>query len=436
MRDKQVIQTKASALSAGLVNASILLYAIWLLIPAVQTTGGAAAGVFCVLLFGLGVLLDHAYLKKAWLDFLLRVLCAALLPLVFWFFLRRGGGHFWGYYCQQGMFWFPLLYCAYARERGDVRLWRFLPIVLLGCMVLTTLTTIGWLVEGMQRGGRIYAYSRSLGSGEPGREAYLKELMLRNIGGYDFIYASVISLPIVCHLALTRQGWARVGFWALCLAQLVMIILSQYTYAAIFAAAILAVELLSALLRGGLRKFFGRRISVLHSFLWCLLLFAALFLWRVPLVTWAAALCEGAGFSNFANSLTQLLYTLTGQASDAASRLDYYRLPMVGFAQSPLIGSLGGGEKLLSQHSDILDLLSGVGAIGAGAVLVMIWCMGRGLFRGAAGSPAKPHFLLQGAVLMACALLGTVTYSRDIPFVICAGALVVLEAGEKSLKSV
>ena len=48
---------KASPLSAGLVNASILLYTAWLLLPAVQTTGRAATGALAVGVFGLGVLL-------------------------------------------------------------------------------------------------------------------------------------------------------------------------------------------------------------------------------------------------------------------------------------------------------------------------------------------------------------------------------------------
>ena len=43
--------------SAGLCNASILLYVIWLMLPTVQTTGRAVSGVAAVALFVAGVAL-------------------------------------------------------------------------------------------------------------------------------------------------------------------------------------------------------------------------------------------------------------------------------------------------------------------------------------------------------------------------------------------
>ena len=414
---------KPSPLSAGFTNASILFYSLWLLLPAVQTTGGAAAGVFCVALFGAGVLLDTSYLKRHWLDFALRALCAAGLPLIFRFLLHRGTGNFWGYYCQQGMFWFPLLYCAYAWNRRDPRLWRWFGIVVLGCVAMTTLTTICWLVQGMLRGGRVYAYSRSLGSGEPGQEAYLKELMLRNIGGYDFIYATVLALPITCYALFRSRGWRQAGFAALLLSQFVMIALSQYTYAFLFAAALMALELGAAMLRLVSKRRFRRPLSTAASLLFCLLPLGVLYLFRVPLVAWAASFCESIGFANVAYSLQQLLNALTSQAVDSAARLDYYRLPLQGILQSPWLGALAGGEPLLSQHSDILDLLSGAGIVGAVAVCGMIACIGRGLFHSLGSKAAQPHLALQWVLLFACALLGTVVYSRDITLIACASIL-------------
>lgn len=419
--------SRPSVLSAGLINASILLYTCWLLLPALQTTGGAVAGVGCIALFGLGVLLDSAYLRLNWFDFLLRVLCAAALPLILWFFLRRGGNNFWGYYVQQGMFWFPILFCAYARNRGDERLWRFLKGTLLACFVITTLTTIGWLIEGILREGQVYAYSRSLGSGEPGREVYLKELMLRNIGGYDFVYASTLAIPMTCYAIKRHDGLKRWGFLALCAAQVIMIALSQYTYALIFAVALIALELVAGFARWFSRKALHRPLGVMGSFLWALLAFSLVFLARVPLVSWVASLCENLGFFNLAYSLSQLLNVLTGSALDSATRLAYYRLPLEGIAQSPWLGSLLGGERLLSQHSDLLDLLSGVGMVGAVAVFSMIWCMGRGLLGGISKSDARSQLLLQCVALLLCALLGTVIYSRDIPLILCAGAMLTLE---------
>ncbi len=229
-------------------------------------------------------------------------------------------------------------------------------------MAVTTLTTVGWLGRA-SFGGRVYAYARSLGSGEPGREDYLRELMLKNIGGYAFIYASVLSLPVMFYYLFTLRGVRRAGVAALLIAQVVMIGLSQYTYAILFTAAIVAVELLAALLRAVFK-----RLSVGASF-WCTLpFFAALWLARVPLTLWAGGLAAGFGFENAAYSLSQLAAMLTGGVVDTGTRLTEYQLSLEGIAKSPLFGSLFGGEKLLGMHSDLLDLPLRHGRGGHGGV--------------------------------------------------------------------
>ena len=412
--------TNRRSLSAGFCNASMVLYILWLLLPCMQALGHAAFGVATVALFGVGVALDGDTLPRHWRSFLPRVFCAVALPFLLWRFLDRGAS-FWGFYAQQGMFWFPLLWTAYARQQDDARLYRFVKQTLLAAMLVTTLTTIGWLVQGILRGNgeKVYAYSRSLGYGEPGNEAYLRELMLRNIGGYDFIYASVLALPITCYAISVSHGWKRVGFSLFCAAQSVMIVLSQYTYATLFAAFILLAEILAALIRWLARVTTRRSLSLGASLCWTLPVFLAVWLAREPLVGWAASLATSLGFQNAAFSLSQLLQALNGAAVDSASRLEYYRIPLEGFATSPLVGSVFSGMKRLSQHSDVLDLLSGVGVLGSFIVGAAIWVIGRGERR---VSRAKAALVLQWAMLGACALVGTVVYSRDIMVVVCLSA--------------
>lgn len=420
-------QAKPSALSAGLCNASILLYTFWLLLPAVQTTGRAATGVLAVALFGLGVLTDVPYLRKGWYWTLARAACAAVMPLILRAFVGRGGTNFGGFYVQQAMFWFPLVFAGYARERGDRRLWRGLRTLMLCVVTVTTLTTIGWLIQGMLRGGRVYAYSRSLGYAGEGREAYLKELMLRNIGGYDFIYASVAAMPLSCLGIQRHRGWARAGFGALLLLQTVMIVLSQYTYAMVFAAAILLVEGVALIVRAATRS--RGRASIGASLLWGAVPLVALALLAVPLARLAAGVCASFGLTNFAHSFELLLSAIESGAGGADSRLTYYLTALEGFRRSPLVGTLLGGESLLGGHSDVLDLLSGVGLLGTAAVCGMIALMGRGLLRGVRKSPDRARLCVMALAVLATALLGTVVYSRDIALVACAGTLLTLEGG-------
>lgn len=416
-------------LSSGLVNASILLYTFWLMLPAVQTTGRAVTGAAAVGIFGLGVLLDIQYVKKHWKWLMPCALCVLSLPLVLRVFLLRGGENFAGFYVQQVMFWFPLAFCAYARRRKDPQLYRFLKWMLLGAMAITTLTTIFWLVEGMFfRGDRVYAYARSLGSAEPGREAYLKELMLKNIGGYDFIYATVISMPLTCIGVQHHRGIKRGVMVAFLCAQAVMVVLSQYTYAMIYAAVILMLQLIAALAR----MISKGRLSMGSSLLIGAIPLALVFLLRMPLVTLAAELCTRLGLTNFAFSFEQLLVALRGGVTDGDSRLGYYVLAAQGFTSSPLIGSMFTSAKQISQHSDILDLLSGVGVIGTMLVGDMIAVIGRGSLKGIRSNPYRAQLLLMLAVLLVASLFGTVVYSRDIMLVVALGILLVLEPDGRS----
>lgn len=414
-------RTDRNSVSAALCNASMLLYMGWLLLPAVQAATHAVTGALSVGVFGLGVALDGDMLPRRWRWFLPRVLAAALLPLALYFFLERGGGQFAGYYAQQGMFWFPPLWCAYARGRGDARLYRWIGPALIALLAVTTLTTVGWLVEGITRGDRVYAYARSLGSGEPGRADYLRELMLRNIGGYDFVYAGVLLLPLTFGMGLAARGRRRAGWALLLLLQLLLIGLSQYTYAILFAAGVMAVELLALLLRAVFRK-----LSTGLSLLCTVPLIAATWLLRVPLLTWLGGLAAGFGFENAAYSLTQLLLMVTGGAVDAGSRLATYTTPLAGIAASPLVGSMLGGAKALGMHSDALDLLSGMGILGAAGFALGAWTVGRGSLRGIRATEAFPHVALQWLLLALCLFLGTVFYSREIPLSLCLSATLLL----------
>ncbi len=406
--------TKREAVSGTLVNLSMLLYMTWLLLPAVQTTLRAVTGVLAVGLFGVGAMLAGGTLggRIRWLA--PRALLCVLLPVALFFLLERGGGNLPAYLVQQGMFWFPLLWCSFARKAGDARHYRLVLPLLLALVVITTLTTTGWLVQGLLRGDKVYAYARSLGSGAAGNEAYLKELMGRNIGGYDFVYMTVLALPVTFYLAGQARGWKRFAFVALYSLQLGMIALSQYTYAIIFALGVTAVELFAALLR---RVF--RRVSVQASLLWSLPVVAVVWLLRLPLIRWAGGLMAGIGFQNAQYSLAQLLNLLTGTVVDAGSRLATYTLPLQGIAASPVIGSLAGGQRYLGMHSDLLDLLSGLGILGTLIFALCAYGIGRGSALGARRLPAAPHLVLQALLLLACLALGTVFYSREIPLLVC-----------------
>lgn len=414
---------RVSRWSAGLCNASILLYVLWLMLPAVQTTGRAVAGVAAVGLFALGVLLDVASWKKDWPGLVAKALGMAAMPLLLFYLMGRGGNVL-SFFVQHSMFWFPLVFCGYARLRGDSRLWRWLKPVLLTTVTVTVLTTIFWLVEGMFfRGDTVYAYSRSLGCAEPGYEAYLKELMLRNIGGYDFVYAMVAALPLAVLGIQRSRGGKRVAYTVLLALQTIMIVLSQYTYAMLYAALILTVEIIAAMIRWISRN----RVKTGVSLMLGLLPFVVVWFLRIPLLKLATALCAQAGLESFAFSLEQLMIALQGGITDENSRLVHYQAALQGIRQSPLLGSLLGGEQLLSRHSDVLDALSGMGILGSAGVAVIILLMGKGALHGFGNHPDRAQLCVVWLSVLVTATLGTVCYSREIMVVAALGTMLILE---------
>ncbi len=400
--------------SAWLFTGSMLGYVVWLMLPAVQVHCKAVTGVLMLVIFAAGVLLDTETLKAHWREFALRAACAAAIPPVLLLLLNRGGTEPLGYLAQQAMFWYPLLWCALAARYTGETARKLVLFTMLAAFAVTTLTTIGWLVEGVFREeGKIYAYARSLGSGEANRQAYLNELMGRNIGGYGFVYASVFALPLTFHLA-GGKGWKRVVFTALAGLQLVMIVLSQYTYAMVFAAAITGVEAFGLLFR----KIF-RKLSLGMSLLCAVPLITALFFLRVPLVTGLSGLAQALHFDNLALSLSQLRDLLTGGAVAEGSRLEAYATSYHSFLASPWVGGIFSGQARLGMHAETLDLLAGLGILGTAGFLGLIYGAGHGVGREIWHSKITAHLLVQWAAFLAFATLDTVFYAREISLVLC-----------------
>jgi len=415
---------KIKKISEQLIRFSMIAYVLWLMLPAVQTTGRAMTGAACVGLFGLGVMLDVETLKKQWLSLLLRAGCAAVMPLFLRRFMDRGGEAAAGFYVQNAMLWFPLVFAGHVRTLKNKELWKSTQWVLPGVIIITLLTTTGWLIEGLSHSGNTGIYSRMLGSAEAMYAAQLKTLMLRNIGGYDFIYAMVVSLPLVCIAISHSKGGRRWAFIGLIILQLAAIFLSQYTYALLYTGLILGVEIIALIIR----KLSRNRVKTGVSLACGLIPFTLLALFAKPLLSFAIDLLKNLGFYSFATSLDFLYQFLQSGSAPAVSRLPYYLTALEGFRQSPLIGTLAGGEQLLSYHSDVLDLLSGAGVAGVLIVGLMLWLMGRGSLRGLRQNPDRAHLIVMYAAVFLIAALNTVVYSREILVVALLGTLFVLEA--------
>lgn len=410
--------TKISRKEASLRHCRLgmLVYTFWLMLPAVQVTGRAITGVLSAGLFILGLVMDWEEWRQHWRLLTAQALAAIAMPLILFFFLDRGAGSLPGFFARNLMLWLPLIFISYAKRKADPRLWKGLRIMAFATMGITTLTTIGWLIQGLFVENLWHTYPRMLGSGLTDGET-LKGLMRRNIGGYDFIYAAVLGLPLICGGLQRTNGWKRLGLLLFLVLEVVMIVMSEYTYAIVYAAAILLVELTGLIIR---RLF---KLSLGKSLLLGLIPLAIIFLLRIPLVSFASGLFSRLGMASVGANLEKLLQMLQGLTVSDGNRLVHYQEAWQGFSASPLIGSILSPEKRLSQHSELLDLLSGVGILGTLAVCGLLAVLSRGTWSGTKKSASFPHLILMGLTLVVIASLGTAFYSREMFVVYAAGLL-------------
>ena len=406
----------------------MLAYVLWLMLPAVQTLGGAITGGLCILFFGIGVLLDVETLRREWLHLLVRAACAALLPLFLIRFLSRGGAVSFGFYVQNVMFWFPLVFVGHVRTIGDRTLWKGLSHTLVAACMVTLCTTTGWLIEGMLNNAN--SYCRALGNADAVSAEYLASLMRRNIGGYGFIYSMVLSIPLVCASIRSCKGKKRMLFCVFLALQIICIVLSQYTIALICTAFLLFVEFFAMLLRRLTRKriSYGKALAI--SMLFTLPLIVSV----KQLLALVISISDRFQFHFVTDNLTQVLAALQGDAVSSGNRLIQYMTAVDGIRMSPLTGSLFTEHNFISFHSDILDLISATGILGLIGFGFAVWLTARGSLRGLRSNLHRRQLALCYAALFAVSLLGTVVYSCEISLVVLLGTLILLQPHEQPVE--
>lgn len=405
-----MLTTKRARLSEALCEISMLMYIVWLTLPALQTLGRSYFGVFTIGLFGLGVIIDTDRLKEDRLTLIARAAAVVALTLITRVFMKRGGeDEPLAYIVQNGMFWFPLVWSAVMITRGHTGRFKQLIIVYAACVLITTVTTLigNWDAPTTRRlTGLMFTEEES------------RQVMLRGVGAYDFIYTLSLMLPMLLWYAIKQKGLKRWLTAVFMLLALVTLVKCMFLYSLLFAALAIVVELMSALIRLISRKAFKKTMSVGVSMLWTLPVFAIVFLLRGPILELGISIAQSLNLPYIQNNLMRLHRFFFDELIQTDDRFFLYKSAIDSILSSPLLGGLT-GKAVLSGHSDILDLLASSGLIGALLVWAMCYALGRGNMKGLSRSPYLPHVVLT-FVLLACLMLAnTIVYSRDISLYLC-----------------
>ena len=396
-------------ISNYLVKGAFTGFIIWLLLPAIQTTLGALGGILFTILFALGVILDAQFIKKNGIKFALAVIFVAIMPVLFYKFMGKGGTNFIGYYVQQGLFFVPFLYAYYSYCKKNTFFTTQIKLVFLIALTITLLTSIYWLVEGMLRDGPIYAYARSLGYAGEGREAYLKELMLRNIGGYGMVYMNVMLLPITFYSLQVNKGKIKLAAIILFVLQIVYIFLAQYTYAMVYTLLMLVMWFFAKIIYKCSRK----KLSYGYCQIISLVILISLVFVKDILLSFAIYVSDMLTMSNISFSLNSLNEALKGTLITENTRLIAYQTSIQGITQSPWLGSLINSNFQLGLHSDVLDAISAFGIIGS----LVLYVLFKLLFLNNKKTLPKSsivYYRTHLVVFIVIATFGTILYSNEI----------------------
>ncbi len=181
-----------------------------------------------------------------------------------------------------------------------------------------------------------------------------------NIGGYEYIYALVILIPILLYLIKNTKKLLRIINIAILVINLVCIYESQYTTALLLT--IVAFLLILA---------FKNKVFFAVS------LFALLLFWILGgtnlLSRMLLFFSERIELEYVSDRLLQLSQLVGGSeinTETSTERIDHYKNQLTLFAKSPLIGHnlFGYNEEHVSGHTYIFDWLSSIGVLGFGAV--------------------------------------------------------------------
>lgn len=266
---------------------------------------------------------------------------------------------YWGIYRNEEFFmwlvdgiivWLPCIIALYIKENNNE---KFVKNYLQTYIIVTTITSITTII-----GLIMYpTASRELASGT---EIYdTTKYTIRNIGGYQHIYALVVLLPILMWLIKrTEKAWRIVNVVTL-LINLYCIYRSQYTIAIIITAIIVVLTIL---------KRFKKIMIVTMILLGAILSFNSSGIME-RLSSGFKYVSEHIGMEYVGDRLLQVSQLLDGaviHTDTSAERIDHYKHCLEKFSESPIVGHnmWGFSEENISGHSMILDTMSGMGMLG------------------------------------------------------------------------
>ncbi len=177
-----------------------------------------------------------------------------------------------------------------------------------------------------------------------------------NIGGYDFIYALVLFIPVALWLINNSKGAMKVLYTAVLVLDVWCIYESQYTIALICVAITLLVLWIQ----------FNKRVGFIALLAVALFLLFNGFSLIGSLFYWLSDVIEQEYVADRLLQLAQLFSGESINTDTSSERIEHYFNELNAFSESPVWGHnfLSYDDDKISGHTLVLDILGGAGLIG------------------------------------------------------------------------
>ena len=298
------------------------------------------------------------------------LLIAALIVLIQWWGVYRIAP-FATYFVNGIIVFVPFFIALFGEKDADTIFLKHYLQVSAFLFGITSITTIIGL-------NLFPGASRELASGTA---IYDTEIYTRmNIGGYEFIYALVLYLPIVFWLIFNSKGKIKLVNSILLIIYIYCIYKSSYTIALILTVIVLFVVLINRKTRNSSKLYNAHKSKhKKYLILGCILLLFLVGSGSIQsILYWLSYIDPDAYTSDRLLQLAQLYES--GSLNDVSTetnteRLEFYFMMINGFKSSPLLGNnlIGFQQGTVTGHSTILDLASGLGIVGLLLVFVLLF---------------------------------------------------------------
>lgn len=391
---------------------SVILYSIWLFLPAIQNALGARAAILFMVVFFCATFLDKSFFKIYHKEYLLKIIILVLVSIFYSAIYTIGFKNLIIQLPQIFMLFFPILVAYYIVKSGNSNLLDTIFIITLVACIITAIINLTWLF-------RYRLTLRYMAYGSTDNE-YIRRAMSYGIGGFGFTYGLNIFFALLLYSFFRlKYKYLKLFLPIVLLLFALSIYKSRYFISLFLLICTIAIYVLHIFTKT-IITFFKKKYSLWYTFFIGVVLLIILFFFRYEILTNLSIFLNDYGLTDFSNKLIKIREMVCDYKLDfnKTSRLSYYINGIDTIIKSPLIGIKLDPYMLdISRHSTFIDTFAGFG-IPAGLVAISLFIYSlKGIYTHILSDKNRYILVFVFCVFFMLFISNTIIYCREAFFI-------------------